>query len=326
MTSRSVSLTGASGFVGGHIAEAFLRDGWQVRAVVRPGRDRLLPRGVEPVFATLKRELLVEAFRGAAVVVHCAGVVRARNLEAFTKINVEGTRTVVEAANVTGSRLIHISSQAAGGTGTVARPRRENDREWPVNDYGRSKLASEVPVRELAAVPWTIIRPCAVYGPRDRGFLPLFRAARRGLFLSPARPDAAFTLIDVRDLAEAVRLAAVSDQAVSQTFFVGHAVPRTTTDILVTMAAVFGKTAQPVTIPLPVVRAAAIVGELAWRLNQRFVIDGSRYAELSSEGFVCSVDAIRERLGFVAATDLYEGFRSTKEWYEQAGWLMHRRS
>src|SRR5438309_1620730 len=83
---------------------------------------------------------------------------------------------------------------AAGGAGTPERPAREDDPPHPLNAYGRTKAAAESAIRSDARVPWTILRPCSVYGPRDRQWLPLVRLAARGRFLVAAPPAMAFTL------------------------------------------------------------------------------------------------------------------------------------
>src|SRR5205085_6726900 len=126
------------------------------------------------------------------VVVHCAALTRAPNEQAFQRVNVDGTRAVVDAANRTGSRVVLISSLAAGGVGTRERPRRESDPSAPVNAYGRSKIAAEQVVRDCGRTAWCVLRPGPVYGPRDRGFLPLFHMAKRGLFVLPANPSMPF--------------------------------------------------------------------------------------------------------------------------------------
>ncbi|MDR1989692.1 MAG: NAD-dependent epimerase/dehydratase family protein, partial [Acidobacteriaceae bacterium] len=273
------------------------------------------------VTAPLTADPLREAFRGSALVVHCAGIVRAASERGFAAVNIDGTRAAVEAANTVGARFVQISSLAAGGTGTAHRPRREGDPDRPVNAYGRSKLAGDRLVRSLAKTPWTIIRPCAVYGPGDRGFLPLFQAARRGIFVSPTSRAVPFSFIDVRDLARAIVAAAVSDAALGQTFYVGHPVPRTSDDVITTLAAIFDTPARRWTIPRPLVYAAARLGDLAWKVNRPLVIDSSRYQELFAEGFVCSSEAIRDRVGFVAEVSLADGFAHARRWYEAQGWL-----
>jgi nucleoside-diphosphate-sugar epimerase len=321
MTSRSVSLTGATGFVGWHIGSALSAAGWHVQAIVRPGRAHLLPPGVDWVEAPLQAPHLTPAMEGSDLVVHCAAIIRARNYDTFAAVNVDGTRAVVEAANSVGARVLLISSQAAAGPAGAERPRREVDAPQPVNAYGRSKLAGEAVVRAHALKPWTILRPCAVYGPRDRGFLPLFQLSKRGYFFLPTRRRMMYTFIDVGDLARAVVLAAASDRAEGETMFIGHPHPNTTDDLLGAMAGIFGRSYRPHVLPSMVLRAAASAGDLAWRFGGQLAIDSGRLAELSAEGFVCAVDRARDLLGFTASTSLQEGLERTAVWYQNEGWL-----
>ncbi len=318
----AVSLTGATGFVGWHLAEAFRDAGWRVRAVVRPASHRALPSGVERVEASLTSSpMLSHAFDGADLVLHCAGAIRARDEAAFDAVNVGGTQAVVLAANEVGARLQVISSLAAGGPGTPEAPRSEHDPDAPVNAYGRSKRSAEAVVKARSTTPWTILRPCAVYGPRDRGFLPLFLMAHRGWLVRPTPAEMSFTMIDVADLAQASLLAATSDRAVGQTFFIGHPVPQSTDAILRTLAELFGRRFSAFDLPRPLVRAAAAIGDLSWQFGLKFVFDSGRFAEFCAPGFVCSVQHVREQLAFTAGTSLEEGFARTAAWYREQGWV-----
>jgi nucleoside-diphosphate-sugar epimerase len=321
MTSRLVSITGATGFVGWHLAEAFRDAGWRVRAVIRPGSSKTLPAGVEAVRAPLECEPLTRAFDGSSVVVHAAGLVRAPRAAMFDAVNVGGTREAVEAANAVSARLILVSSQAAAGPGTRDRPTTEVDVPRPMNAYGRSKLAGEALVRSAARVPWTIIRPPAVYGPRDRGFLPLFRLASRGFSLLVTDPDAAFTLVYVRDLARGIVLAATDARATGETFFIGHPVPRALADVLASMSGMFGRPFQPWRVPAALLHALGWAGEIAWMFNVEPVVDAMRVRQFRAEGFVCSVERVRDVLGFTASTDWEEGADETARWYQEQGWL-----
>jgi len=321
MTSRSVSITGATGFLGYHLAQAFQRAGWQVRACVRPGTVKPLPEGVTAVQTPLASAWLEQAFAGVDLVVHAAAAIRAPTEVAFTAANVEGTRAVVEAANAVGARLLHISSLAAIGPAPAAAPAREDDVPHPINGYGRSKLAAEHVVRATARTPWTIVRPSAVYGPRDRGFLPLFRMARRGLFLYAAPALTAFTFVYVDDLVDAILRAASEDRAIGETFFVGYPDPVTTENLLRTIAEAEGKSYRPRVVAPVLLDVAAAAGELAWRLGRQPLVDRGRLAELRSGGFVCGVDRIRNALGFVARTSLRDGIERTARWYREHDWL-----
>jgi len=316
-----VSVTGATGFVGWHTVEALLAQGCDVRAVVRRGNRKPVPAGAAIVEADLATDSLARAFDGADVVVHGAALIRARDAATFAAVNVEGTRAAALAAVHRGARFVLISSQAAGGQGTPDQPRVESDPPAPVNAYGRSKLASEEVVKTTRDLRWTILRPCAVYGPRDRGFLPLFRLAARGLFLVPSAENTSFTLVHVSDLSRAIQLAATSDSANGETLFVGHAQPQTGLDVLRAIAEAMSRTFTPRHVPLPLFVALAKTGDLLWKLGVKPMVDSGRLAELRANGFVCSVARARAVLGFDATTNLQEGIGDTARWYREQGWI-----
>jgi nucleoside-diphosphate-sugar epimerase len=316
-----VSIIGATGFLGWHLVEAFRDAGWRARAIVRPARSRPVPAGAERVEAPLEADALQRALAGSDVVVQAAGISRAPGTAAFEAVNGAGTRAVVQATNSIGARLILISSQAVVGTGTPHRPSREDDEPRPLTPYARSKLAGEQEVRAHALVPWTIIRPSSVYGPRDREFLPLFRLASRGLFFRAARPETAFTLIFVDDVARGVVLAASNVRASGETLFFGHPEPQTTDALLRHLAAAFGRQYRPLPAPALALRTLALVGELSWRIGRAPLIDRARLAELRAEGFVCAVDRAAGVLGFTATVPLTEGAERTARWYRDRGWI-----
>lgn len=328
----SISLTGASGFLGWHLAERFRDAGWRVRGVVRPGSARLLPAGVDRVEAALDAEALARAVEGSDVFVHAAGVARAGSDAGYERANVAGTRAAVIAANAAGARLVYVSSQAAAGSGTLDRPSREDDPPAPVTGYGRSKLAAEQEVLRHARVPWTIVRPVSIYGPRDRQFLSLYRMASRGFFPLAAHPDAAFSLIHVSDVVRA--MAAVIDRlqatghglqatghGLQETLFLAHPQPVLARDLLQTLAVTFGRPFKPTAVPVSVLRILARAGDLSWKLGRPPLFDSSRFLELRGEGFVCSVERAADRLGFRAEVDLAEGTAATARWYRAEGWL-----
>lgn len=321
MKSRCVSLTGATGFLGGAIVRAARSRGWSVQAIVRPGNTRPVPEGARAIEADLRDgAALARAFTASDAVVHAAGRVRAPRPRDFSATNVEGTRAVVEAANAAGVRLVHISSLAAAGPGSAAAPVREDDPPRPVNAYGRSKLAGEHVVRDLARVPWIILRPSAVYGPGDRGFLPLARLANRGVFLLAAPAETAFTFLFVDDAAAAV-VGALESAADRDVLFVGHRRPGTAGAMLRAWADACGRRYRPVAVPRPVLRAAALAGDLVWRLGGTPDVDSSRFAEFTAGGFVCDVTRAAERIGFTAGVPLPEGVARTARWYREQGWL-----
>jgi nucleoside-diphosphate-sugar epimerase len=300
-----VAVTGASGFIGRHLVEHLDGRGTDVVVVRRP----------------FESHTLRDALRGAEAVVHLAGVVSALRDQDYFAANVDGTRAVAEAARAAGVAMIHISSLAAAGPASPRAPRSEGDAPAPINAYGRSKLAGEGVVAASEGLRWTILRPGVVYGPRDRALLPVFRLAKRGILPLVGRTDAAYTFIHVADLVRVIT-AALDHPAKRDVLFVGHREPVTTRDLLEGVRATLGGRGRIVRIPLAITKAAALGGDAAALLfRKQALINSRRYAELASEGFVCRVDRLRDRLGIAAEIGLKEGLADAHAWYRQAGWL-----
>lgn len=312
--SGRVAVTGGTGFIGWHICQRLRDAGWTVTAMVRPGSRKALPAGVDRVEASLEANALVRACQRADVIVHAAGIVRARSAADYAAVNVEGTRAVIEAALALGARLVHVSSLTAAGPAPAEQPRREDDVSHPITDYGASKLAAEIVLRDASSLRWTIVRPAAVYGPRDRQFLPLFQAARRGLFLRlPNAAAFSLTLVHVDDVARASEAVCGSDAVDGETLFVGHPTPASMDEMLETLASTFGRAYRPLPVPFALARLGAWLGVGG--------LSPERLHEVQSPGFVCSVERATRCLGFQAAIALPEGFRSTAAWYRSTGWL-----
>ena len=189
-----IAVTGGSGFIGRHVVQRLVRDGWRVRALVRRPDPGVSAAGAETVRGTLDDAAslcaLVEA---ASAVVHCAGAIRAPSQAVFVQVNCHGTRRIAQAivAQPRPPRLLLMSSLAA--------------RAPKLSAYAASKRMAEDVVRQMLGghAEFCIVRPPAVYGPGDRATLPIFRQIQRGLLLVPA-VDARFSLLYVEDLAEIV--------------------------------------------------------------------------------------------------------------------------
>ena len=320
---RRVAITGATGFIGRHVAADLVARGTEVRSIVRPGSRHQPPAGTTLVQAPLDAAALRAGFSDVDVVVHLAGVVSAVDARVFTAVNVEGTRAVAAAARDAGARLVHVSSLAAAGPAPAGAPHREEDPPRPLTPYGRSKLESERIVNATSGLRAVILRPGVVYGPTDRAVFPLFQAAQRGILPLVGRAGAAYTFIHVSDLVRAI-LAAVDamESDVSGTIFVGHAVPVTAAALLDAIRPAVGRPARTIRIPMSVTYAAALACEAAGRISGRpMPLNLWRYAEMASEGFVCRVDRLRDVLGVTASVGLVEGMAQTAAWYREAGWL-----
>ena len=222
-----ILLTGASGFVGSHILDSLRGRGLPTVLLLRPtSQKRFISRHLGEVEVRPGSigdpASLRQAMAGITHVIHCAGATKAARVAGFYEVNQAGTRNVVAAINEQSGpvrRLVHISSLAAAGPARPEKPAREEDVPGPVSEYGKSKLAGELEVRNHCRVEHVILRPPAVYGPRDEEFLRLFRAVKRHVW-PRASSAQALSLVYVKDLAEAVAACLNHPAAAGQTYFV----------------------------------------------------------------------------------------------------------
>jgi nucleoside-diphosphate-sugar epimerase len=191
---RLIALTGATGFIGRHLQDALVTGGYRIRALVRPGsttRAHLNPE-VETIDAGFDASACTQLVHGASAVIYCAGAVRGRTYRDFETANVRGVEALAAAAAQMEKPppFLLVSSLAA------TRPE--------VSDYARSKHAGEEAIEGHTRLPWTVLRPPAVYGSGDREMLPLLRSVWRGLTPMVGGPDQRLSLIHVEDLVEAM--------------------------------------------------------------------------------------------------------------------------
>jgi nucleoside-diphosphate-sugar epimerase len=312
-------MTGATGFIGWHVARRFLDCGWQVRALVRPESHRSVPPGAERIVAPLREDDIVTGAKGASLVLHLAGAVGDRSRTEFIRSNIDATREVARAARRLGVRLVHTSSLGATGPRSPERPPGEDEPLRPINAYGESKRRSEEVVKAVDGLDWAIVRPTLVYGPRDRLFLPLFKLARLGVFPIP-NPTAVYNVVHVEDVARGFERVATAAPS-GETFFLGDSKQVTVGTLLQHLAWTFGRPFRPFALPRIALQSVAVIGSALSMVGIRPPLDRARWREIDAEGFVCRVDKARDQLGFVASIELGEGLRETAEWYLRTGWL-----
>jgi nucleoside-diphosphate-sugar epimerase len=266
---------------------------------------------------------LDKAVEGVDLVFHAAGTTRAGDEVAYRQHNTAGTRSLAQAVLSRGGstvRVVLVSSLAAGGPSRPNRPRREEDEDAPQGPYGRSKLeAEDILRRDLGELPWTIARPPAVYGPRDRGFLPLARMASRGWVPGLRQPA---TLIHVRDLARGLFQAAVSPATVGRTYYLTHPQVTSWRELGELMARTRGKRA--LVLPLPRALIPGIgkaVNSVAGVLGKPAPLPEDRLQDLKVPAWTCDAARARDDFGFEAQVDLEKGIPDTMEWYRRKGWL-----
>jgi len=318
-------VTGATGFVGSHLAEALHRRGDEVTALVRsPNKAEALgPLGVRVVAGDLDDAgSLARAVEGQEVVFHVAGLVAARNESEFMRCNRDGTASLIRAATGAGaSRFVLVSSMAAGGPAAPGRPLTGAEPARPVTAYGRSKLAAEAAVT-AGTLPWVIVRPPTVYGPRDREVLKVFRMARLGV--APVFGDGSQQLSAVHgaDLANALVAAGTAASTVGKIYYACHPEVATSAGFVRAIASAMGRRLSVVPIPAPVGRALLAVTEAAARIaGQTTILTRDKANEFFQDAWTGDPGPLSRDSGWRAAHDLKSGLADTYRWYRNAGWL-----
>lgn len=320
-------VTGATGFVGSHLVDRLLARGHEVVALIRsPAKAQgLAERGVQLVRGDLgDLPALTAAAEGTDVIYHVAALTGAVDEAEFLQANRDGTANVVQAARAAGGdpRLVLISSMAAGGPADRDRPRDGGGEDRPVTMYGRSKLASERVVREQP-LPWTILRPPTIYGPRDRdNLITIFRAARSGF--SPVFGDGSqqLSMVHVDDLAEAILLAGEAPGVLGGTFYTNHPEVLTSAELVGHVGRALGRPVRLVPLPEWLTRSAlTMTGAWAAAFRQRTILRADKANEFYQPAWTGDPTPFIAATGWTPRFDAATGLAHTAEWYRTAGWL-----
>ena len=323
-----VLVTGASGFVGSHIVDSLRTRNIDTAVLLRPTSDKQFLSAQLPALEIRKGSItdpasLPAALAGITHVIHCAGCTRARNNTEFDAINHAGTRNLVEAVNANAGlvRFLHISSLAVSGPGTPERPAREDDPPRPISDYGRSKAAAEQFVTQNCRAPFTVVRPPAVYGPRDYGFLSMFKAIQNHVLPRPKRSQS-LSLVYAKDLAEVIVSCLEHPAAVGRTYFAAGRQSTTARAMASEIASQMNRWTAPLPMPGLLLWPICLAQECFARLTGRpTLLNLQKYAELRAPGWVCDSSRLLNETGLACNTLVKQGIAETLKWYRQESWL-----
>jgi len=301
-----LAITGATGFVGSAVLGAALDAGHQVRALTR--RPQAVMEGVAWVAGDLAdTSALADLVAGADAVIHVAGLTNTPDPAEFEAANVTGTANVTAAMQGEGiKRLVFVSSLAA--------------RMPALSAYGASKARAETLV-QASALDWTIIRPPAVYGPRDIDMLDLFRAARWGVV--PLPPGGATSIIHADDLADLL-VALVGNAAPTKKQIYepddGREGGWSHKELAQAIGRAVGKRSVLAPhLPRAVLDAAAAADRLLRGDKAKLTAD--RVGYMCHPNWVSRFDRKPPPGIWHPSIPGEDGLRATAEWYRRAGWL-----
>lgn len=327
----NVLVTGATGFVGSHVVDVLLERGLDVSFIARSSSNMrwLDGKNVRRVDGSLfDYTSLRSAVTNADMIIHVAGVIAAKSEADFLRGNRDATQHLIDAVDAyrpSLTRFVHISSLAvAGPASSLEQPIRESDICRPITAYGRTKKLAEDVVRSAAArIPSTILRPPAVYGPRDEATLTFFSTVNRGIAPLIGFDEKYVSFINVRDLARGIVDAALHPKAVGETYFVTSRESYTWPEISTVTAAVLGRRRirrlrLPHAVVLGIAGAAGLVSKFR---SKPGVLDYEKGIDITRQYWICSPDKALHELGFQSQISLQEGIQETVSWYRDMGWL-----
>lgn len=327
----NVLVTGATGFVGSHVVDVLLDRGYDVSYIARATSNHrwLDGKRVRRVEGSLfDHTSLRQAVSEADMVVHVAGLTAAKSEAEYVRGNRDATQNLIDAVMAYRTelqRFVHISSLAVCGPARdLDHPVRESDTCHPLTAYGRTKRMAEDVVNGVSdRLPITIVRPPAVYGPRDEATLTFFQTIGKGLAPLIGFDEKFVSFIHVRDLARGIVEAMEAPAAKGETYFVTSSGFHTWPEISAVSASIMGKR-RIIKIKLPHALVLGIAGTvgLATKLGPKpSVLNYEKGIDFIQRYWICSPDKARRDVGFTQQISLQEGIQETVAWYRDMGWL-----
>ena len=329
-----ILITGASGFIGSFIVEEALKRGFETWAAVRKSSSKAYLQDERINFIELNlssKEQLVEQLKGKGFdyVVHAAGVTKCLNKQDFSRINTQGTKNLVDALMEVGmplKRLVFISSLSIFGAIKEQQPYeeiRETDSPQPNTAYGKSKLEAEKYLESLGTrVPYIILRPTGVYGPREKDYFIMAKSIKGHSDFAVGYKRQDITFVYVQDVVQAVFLALEKGENGRKYFLSDGLVYQSTTfsDLI------HEELGRPwwirITAPVWVLRIVTFFGEYVGRMTGKVTaLNNDKYNILKQRNWRCDIQPAIDELGYQPKYDLKQGVKETIKWYVDNRWL-----
>tara|TARA_B100000575_G_scaffold294643_1_gene312581 strand:+ start:16244 stop:17242 length:999 start_codon:yes stop_codon:yes gene_type:complete len=328
-------VTGGTGFVGSHIVEHLLdlAEFEEVRVLIRKEEKWLKGLNYTPVKSTLENlKPVKDALYGVDVLIHGAAILHASSYSDFFTVNVEATKNLVELAVDAGvSNIIILSSLAATGPSSQI-PLTEQTLLSPISAYGRSKKQMEEEIHRLFTEKnWAknpnlsikIIRPTAVYGPRETDIYGLFKALKYRIAPIISNPiQKTISLVHVQDLVNGILTVRLYNHAGIHTYFLGGPEDGYSwNEIYKECSVILGKSFLRIRVPKVGLMAIAKMSETITPIFGMYPALNLEKAEELTQSWLCSSNKAKKDWGYSPKISLIEGLQSTLNWYQNHNWL-----
>ena len=328
-----ILITGASGFIGSFIVEEALKRGFETWAAIRKSSSKEWLQDERIRFIELNlssKAQLVEQLRGQDFdyVVHAAGVTKCLNKADFQRINTEGTKNLVEAlieVEMPLKRFVFVSSLSIFGAIKEQQPYeaiRESDTPQPNTAYGRSKLAAEQYLEKKKGLPYIILRPTGVYGPREKDYFIMAKSIQQHSDFAVGYKRQDITFVYVKDVVQAVFLALEKGEDGRKFFLSDGEVYQSATFSNLIHEALGRPWWIRITAPVWVLRIVTFFGEYIGRMTGKVTaLNNDKYNILKQRNWRCDIQPAIDELGYQPKYKLKQGVEETIKWYKDNKWL-----
>ena len=322
-------VTGANGFVGSHLVDLLIENGFIVRCITRKSSNLkwLDGKNIEIYDCGLMdKPGLRHALQGAHYIFHVAGVVKSKTPEGYFQGNVETTRNLLDITvenKDTVKRFLVVSSLTVSGPSQDGIPVNEKTECKPITTYGKSKLEEEkLTLSYSDRLPITICRAPAVYGERDTEIFIYFKTFSKGLTTTIGFNKKSLSLIHVRDLVEGFYLAAMNDTAIGKTYFISSEKFYTWPEVNNITAEVLGKKAIVIKVPHFLVYTIASIAQfIAMFQKNAATLNIEKAKDITQQYWICDTSEAMKDLGYRQKISIEEGIRRTIDWYKEMKWI-----
>jgi nucleoside-diphosphate-sugar epimerase len=269
---------------------------------------------------------LREAVEGVEQVFHLAGVTKAVHEKTYFEVNAFGTENLIHACLENNPRIqkfIYLSSQAAAGPCRNGNKKKESDQCKPVSPYGQSKqMGEELAMAHAHELPLLILRPSAVYGPRERDIYTFFKLLSKRIKPCLPSKDQHISLCYVEDIIQAILLAAQVKGSSGEIFFLSDGQDYRLEEIGDIFAQAMGVNAFCIRVPEWMIIGMASFSEYLSKLSGKPpLLNKGKVEEILQRNWVCDITKAKTALGFEPHISLAQGAKLTFEWYKKENWL-----
>ena len=337
-----ILITGASGFIGSFIVEEALNRGFETWAAVRKSSSREFLKDERIHFIELNlssEEQLKQQLKDIQFdyVVHAAGVTKCLHKEDFFRINTEGTKNLVRALldlQMPLKRFVYISSLSIMGAIREEQPYkeiRERDKAKPNTAYGKSKLEAEqwlvslnkeLEKKNEKLLPYVILRPTGVYGPRERDYFMMAKSIQSHTDFAVGFKQQDITFVYVTDVVQAVFLAMEKGQTGRCYFLSDGEVYQSSTFSDLIRKELGNPWWIRIPAPLWLLRIITFCGEYMGHITGKVTaLNNDKYNIMKQRNWRCDINPARQELSYEPQVKLEEGVRRSIAWYKKNKWL-----